>query len=312
MKKRQLAAIALTGGLALAGSANAASINSLLLPGINLLQDNSAEYLLNCEYSSPNDVLGSCSREGNTLLEVGDRLRGIFDIEKITPFGIGDQNVEGPELTGIFEIQVLSSIFDDKGNADPSDDSWDFIFGPSASFQSELDGLGFSNTGSAMVALFEDAADDYNRVNCDGGGAGGDDAETDCVPTATGGTPFWMFGLDGVDDFWQAFDILSNDVSVIGTTAGSAGEFNVALSLQDNPSGPMLNPQDCFLDDPDSIQIIAEACGSGRLLQNNIGSDFDSLDDFAFQVDVVPTPATIALLGLGLLGLGASTRRNKK
>ena len=104
-KKLLAAGFGLFSGVMLAaGSAHAASVaDSILIDEINQWSDNSAE-------------LQKVDGNGNGFLDVGDTLRGIFQIETREDLTGGNPSfVYGSngntELTGIFEIVVTSKVF---------------------------------------------------------------------------------------------------------------------------------------------------------------------------------------------------------
>jgi hypothetical protein len=286
-----LLATAAAGALVLgAGSAQAATSAGVLFTGIQQLSDNSAEILI--------DNAG-----GATTLDVGDVLRGILDIQTTEQgaftrqFGANGNN----ELTAIFEIEVVEKAT--IGGAFFGGICGSlvcFAFGPTASFEAEVESYGWTDGSGAMIAFFDDATVDFNRTGTVAAGEA----------SATGGGLFWLFGLDGDDDFWVAGTI-TDDITVIqGIPApGNGGTFNAGLSLLDRVLGPDLNPVLCNpLNGLGNSTV--DACASGNVAAPLEG-DFDIWDNVDITINVVPEPASLGLLGLGLLGLGFASRRRR-
>ena len=293
---------------------SALALPAVALPAGNIqLSDDSAEYLIkDAGNSNPLNV---------GTIEVNDRLRGIFEINKVqrTPdpsFALGAAATN--ELTGIFEITVTSKI----GFGSPTSfggtclSAFCYTFGTSASFATEMGLLGFGSTSGAMVALFEDInGNDFNR-------ASGTIATMEA--NATDGNPFWLAGLSLATDFWIATSDTDNLTTANFAAQGTPfGQFAMGLSLLDNPFGPGLNKVTCtnklaLPGSPFTATNQTSVCANGGLFakgpvgdSGSVETAYDSLDDVNFNVNVIPEPSSIALLGLALLGLGVTSRRRK-
>jgi hypothetical protein len=290
MNKFTLTAISALAALGFAGQAQAASVASSLFSGEQQLSDNSAEYL----------VKGAGNAD-NSILEVGDKLRGILTIETVEWFsgsaptvGLGT-TTGNDELTAIFELELYTKVF--------TGTQYIYTFGPSASFATEVEGYGWADGTGAAVAFFADSDIEYSRLN---------DSIAGLENNVTNGDLFWLAGFGDADDYWNAFSG-TDDVSAIGALGSSqaGGFYNVAMSLLDTIGGPYLAEFAC--NDPLTFSAAdADFCGSGSLLgTGGAPTPYDSFDNVDFTINVIPEPASLGLMGLGLLGMGALARRRK-
>jgi hypothetical protein len=101
-------------------------------------------------------------------LEVGDKLRGVVQVQN-TSFGLGGSifknllngNSDGqPEVTGIFEIQVLAKYKTPKG-------LYDIVYGPSSTFASA-----YGLPTNTMLALWSDDTFEFDAAIVAENGAG--------------------------------------------------------------------------------------------------------------------------------------------
>ena len=266
-------------------SADAASVKSQFhLDTLNQLSDNSAEFL-------------NLNPGGGTILDVGDTLRGIFDVETVEDIGGGGGGTNSigsgavNELTGLFETEVKTKTSIGGG-------LFNFTFGPTAAFEA-IFGVG------ALVAWFEDPAQDFNRVTSI---AAGEASATGGTHVATTG-----FGLDA-DEFWSASGA-PDDVSLAGGVPApfNAGSFAIQMSVLSGTLFASIDQVTGINAGGDGeIDIIA----SGSILGiGGVSTGFDVFDnvDFVFQpASPVAEPATIGLLGAGLIGLGATALRRRR
>lgn len=293
MNKKFIASAIAALGLGASGIAQATPIASQFFPGLNQLSDNNAEYLVNSN--------GTLSDSGDSILDKGDRLVGMFTIETIENLlggGTNNLNASGRELTGIFDVIVTSKVqvADGFGGF-----TYSYVFGATAA-------------SGIAISVFDGAIQDYTRID-DGTGTRAARLTT-LLGTASNGLSF----LDlGINQYWAA-TTPTDDIAAVGATpAGQAvGTFLVSLNIINNNSGLEFTKVNCGVS-PGGLLAFhqTDVCGSGSLLGTGntsikpVTTPFDSFSNIDFTVNVVPEPGVLALLGMGLLGMGVSLRKRK-
>jgi len=282
MKKKIIAATCLALGLGV-NAAQAASVADLVNSyGYFQWEDDNGEEIINRNGGNANQ------------LDIGDALTGVVEITKILQLNNPFQSalfdgITNSSLSATFTTKVTNKVANGTG--------WDYTFGADT-----VSGLG------TIFKFYESATDDLNLLAC------ANDAACKAA-VLSGGTLVLELGFSGdVDEFWLATNVPTDDLGALDL-AGPATKFgfaNFGLGVTGtNLIAPFLEQQSTAGIEPGAPDGNDKVfwLNSTDILGGSASTAYQATSDADF-VSQVPEPATLGLIGLGLLGMAALRRKS--
>jgi hypothetical protein len=305
---------ALAAALAFSGTAGAVSVGSLFVTGTNRMSDHSGEIALTPTYNATNDTYTFAPVTGalaaGDILVSGSNYSGAWTPNTGSP---GSGGVD--ELTGIniIEVDTVRTVTDTSGcqgkQASLPGGCGAFTFTAAGAdlFNATLaefgitspDLNGLSIVGSTTSILFDDPSLNFTR----------DSTNIDTnLQSAADGSAILVAGLIPLNgDTWTAQGPLDVSNFTLFPAGAALGNFAVDLTVTGyNIPGVMLTSNDLTGDGTVSRPPVGTVA--------NPASAYPIFDQSSVTVfaKTVPEPATLSLLGMGLLGIGASKLRRRR
>lgn len=288
-------------GVALALSIGTASAGVVLYQPITQINDQNLDFVFD-------------TGTGNTgTIGVGDRLFSIFQFSQTvglpsggpSPLGADSGNA-GTTLTGIADVTVVAVLPDGT-----------LVFAPTDQTGSEgvLGGLGFTG-GTAIAVYLNSTLDTVSGVNDILNSNCG--TRANCTSLATDGSVYLTAGFFGdPDESWTSLPIgQGGTISAVqnGNAQSTFGIFNFNLSVGINNTGAQLaEAVQCAPTCGPGGNGLVQVSGNGQINggQGLTPSEWTARSKTGAQIAPVPEPASVALVGLGLLGLAGIRMRRK-